>query len=78
MGNGIADCGLMNLFNCGVEIEIESFINPQSLVPFRLFVSHALFGFPLHRLYLVIPKFAWLISGNQISSAISRLGYEEQ
>jgi hypothetical protein len=40
--------------------------------------SHSPFPFPLHRLYLVIPKFAWHISGNQISSANSRLGYEEQ
>src|SRR5262249_15373232 len=28
----IADCGFMSLFNCGCEIEIESFINPQSAI----------------------------------------------
>src|SRR5262245_43755745 len=28
----IADCGFMNLFNSGLKIEIECFINPQSAI----------------------------------------------
>ena len=31
-GLRIADCGFMNLSNRGLEIEIESFINPQSAI----------------------------------------------
>src|SRR5215510_7485446 len=32
-GLRIADCGFMSLFNRGLEIEIEGFINPQSSIP---------------------------------------------
>jgi len=28
----ITDCGYMSLFNCGLEIEIESLINQQSAI----------------------------------------------
>src|SRR5215510_3540894 len=31
-GLRIADCGFMSLFNRGLEIEIECFINPQSAI----------------------------------------------
>jgi hypothetical protein len=31
-GLRIADCGFMNLFNSGLKIEIEYFINPQSAI----------------------------------------------
>ena len=31
-GLRIADCGFMSLFNHGLKIEIESFINPQSAI----------------------------------------------
>src|SRR5262249_34071990 len=31
-GLQIADCGFMSLFNRGLEIEIEGFINPQSAI----------------------------------------------
>ena len=56
MGMRNAECGLMRLFNRGVEIEIESFINPQSAIstpflpfclscPFEVPSSQAIFGY---------------------------------
>jgi hypothetical protein len=48
MGNGNAECGFMRLFNRGVEIELESFINPQSAIstPFLPFCLSCPFGVP--------------------------------
>jgi len=31
-GLRIADCGFISPFNCGCDIEIESYINPQSAI----------------------------------------------